>query len=221
MSETATKHSALLRLGNVLVEGPDTIHSKDGSGSSHLSSSCSLFWHDSTFTKFRSCRIYCDGSGDDDSGFLPPLVRIAEWERHEDLAEGPPAWPHVLIDLLQVPLDCPEIQREVSRVQALADSNRLTTFGLPTRRNFGDAELGSFGHLRIEAHAGMQTISRAFWLSEAEDCCDLFDSMISVARSCGSVADRERWVERYDRSLDDITTGASWVWNYETGVLPD
>ncbi len=212
---------ALMSLGNTLVEGPHTIHEKGKIGVSYVSTVFDLFWHDAAFMTFRSCRIYCDACGDEDSGFLKPLVRIAEWERQVDVHVVCPPWPNVVVRLIEVPLDCPEIQREVTRVQALADQSHLTTFGLPTRRDPGGIAAGPSAHLRVRFHAGWQTLSRAFWLSEAPECIDVFESVSAVAAASGAAATPSRWVECYDQSFDSISGGARWLWDYQAGYLGD
>ena len=194
----------------MLAEGPRTIHAKGAVGYKYLESMLGLFWHCKSFATFRSCRIYCDACGDDDAGFLPPLVRIAEWERRKDLLELKPSWPNVNITLLELSLDCPQVEQAVCRVQELIDSKCLTSFGLSTRRKFGEIEFDDLGHLRIEAEAGWQTVARAFWLSEAGDCSDIFDTMTSVVQEHGSVSSSRRWIERYDKS----PTSAPWEWDY-------
>jgi hypothetical protein len=210
---------ALMSLGNTLVEGPQTIHEKEKVGVSYLSSVFNLFWHDAAFTTFRSCRIYCDACGDEDSGFRNPLARIAEWERQGDVLDVNLSWPNVDVKLIEIPLDCPEIQREVTRVQALADQSHLTTFGLPTRRDPGGIAAGPSAHLRVGFQAGWQTVSRALWLSEATECINVLDSVSAVVTAFGAPATLGRWIERYDQSFDSIIGSARWLWDFQAGCL--
>jgi hypothetical protein len=108
-----------------------------------------------------------------------------------------------------------------SSSQALADQSHLTTFGLPTRRDPGGIAAGPSAHLRVRFHAGWQTLSRAFWLSEAPECIDVFESVSAVAAASGAAATPSRWVECYDQSFDSISGGARWLWDYQAGYLGD
>ena len=113
----------------------------------------------------------------------------------------------------------PALKRPLT--QALADQSHLTTFGLPTRRDPGGIAEGPSAHLRVRFHAGWQTLSRAFWLSEAPECIDVFESVSAVAAASGAAATPSRWVECYDQSFDSISGGARWLWDYQAGYLGD
>ena len=179
---------------------------------SNLQPAC--FGHCNSFSVFRSCRIYCDACGDEESGFLPPLARIAEWDRGSDLQNPGSLWPDVVVDLLELNLDCFELQAEIKSLQQRLDPQKLVYFGLPVRRDFGNTELDELGHLKIETNAGWQTVVREFWLSEVPDFADAFDTIQSTINEFGQPADLRRWVERYDKSPEELADGDSWHWNY-------
>ena len=194
----------------MLVAGPETIHEVTSVGNSYVEASTSLQLNNSSFTFFRSCRIYCDACGDDESGYLLPLARIAEWDRGADMRDSELQWPNVDIRLLEIELDCPALQDEIETLQKRMDTNLLTSYGLPTRRNFGDAELGSQGVLRIETSAGWQSMSRQFWLGETSQFLDAFDSICRVIDNIGRPVDVTNWVERHEHSPDVLSTGKWW-----------
>ncbi len=202
------------RMGNLLLEGPRSIHEANSIGTSYLEASTSLFWHCNSWSNFRSCRVYCDACGDDDTGYLNPLVRVASWNRKADLQTADSSWPNVRVELLELPLDCPDLQRQIERLQRQLDGATLVHFGLPVRRNFGDTKADSSGYLKIETQAGSQTISRGFWISEAQAFADALETIESVVRQTGVPTELERWVERYDQSPDQIATNSTWEWNY-------
>ena len=204
---------AILRLGNMLVSGPDTIHESESVGNSYVEASTSLYWNDASFGTFRSCRIYCDACGDDENGFLLPMARIAEWNRRHDMETPPSRWPNVGIRLLTMSLDCRELQAEIESIQRRMDSSMLTSHGLPTRRNFGDAELGCDGKLRIESKAGQQSITRDFWLGESSGFLGAFDSLVAIVDDIGTLVEDGCWVERYDHSPNLLASGLGWDWD--------
>jgi hypothetical protein len=204
----------ILRLGNMLVTGPDTIHEAASVGNSYVEASTSLHLNNSSFTSFQSCRIYCDACGDDESGYLQPLARIATWDRDADMKITGLQWPNVDIRILEIELDCPALQNEIETLQKRMDANVLTSHGLPTRRNFGDAELGSQGVLRIETRAGWQRLSRQMWLGETPQFLDTFDSLCGVIENIGRPIDVANWVERHEHSPEILSTGKWWDWNY-------
>ena len=204
-----------LQLGNMLVSGPKAIHQTGSVGTSYVEASTSLLLNDASFSKFRSCRIYCDACGDDESGYLTPLVRITEWDRGSDIKLLDTQWPNISIRLLEIGLDCPILQNEIVTLQKLIDTQMFKSYGLPTRRNFGDEKLGSHGILRIETSAGWQDLSRDFWLGESSTFLNTFDSLCTIAGDIGSPADLSQWVERYEHSPDILSSGKWWDWNYK------
>ena len=204
---------AILRLGNLLVSGPDTIHKSENVGNCYVQASTSVHWNDASFGNFRSCRIYCDACGDDESGYLLPMARIAEWNRRLDMETPPLHWPNVDIQLMTLSLDCHELQAEIESIQKRLDTKMLSSHGLPTRRNFGDAELGSNGKLKIESNAGWQTITRDFWLGESTEFLNTFDSLRAIVDDTGTLVDDGCWVERYDHSPAQLASGRRWDWD--------
>ncbi len=79
------KISQLLRLGNALLSGPGSVYPADKNRALYLESSISIQWRSEDLRNFRSMRIYCDASGDDEEGYLEPMVRFASWNRSEDI----------------------------------------------------------------------------------------------------------------------------------------
>jgi len=209
----ARLNPAILRLGNMLVRGPDTIHESENVGNSYVEASTSLYWNDASFGHFRSCRIYCDACGDNDAGYLRPMARIAEWDRPSDMETPELSWPNVKIRLLSFGLDCPSLQAEIESLQKQLDTSMLSSYGLPTRRDFGDAELGTHGKLRIDSGAGWQTITRDFWLGESTQFLNTFDSLQSIVDNLGMPVDDYDWVERYDHSPEQLAAGHRWDWD--------
>ena len=197
----------------MLVGGPDTIHETEYVGNRYVEASTSVHWNDASFGLFKSCRLYCDACGDDESGYLSPMARIAEWNRRADMDTPPLAWPSVNIRLLTLEMDSPQLQTEIESLQRRLDAQMLTTYGLPTRRDFGDTELGTMGKLRIESSAGWQTISRDFWLGESPEFSNTFDSLQAIIDNIGTPVDDFRWIERYDHSPDQLRTGHRWDWD--------
>ena len=197
----------------MLVGGPDTIHESDNVGNSYVQASTSVHWNDASFGLFRSCRIYCDACHDDESGYLLPMARIAEWNRRIDMDTPPLSWPNVNVRLLTFELDCPRLQAEIETLQRRMDTQMITKHGLPTRRDFGDAELGTAGKLRIESSAGWQTLSRDFWLGESPEFLNTFDSLQTIVDDIGTPVGDACWIERYDYSPDLLSMGHRWDWD--------
>jgi hypothetical protein len=197
----------------MLVAGPDTIHKSENVGNAYLEASTSIHWNDASFGLIRSCRIYCDACGDDESGYLLPMARIAEWNRRRDMETPPQYWPNLAIQLLTLSLDCQKLQTEIESLQRRLDTGMLTSYGLPTRRNFGGAELGSYGKLKIESRAGWQNIAREFWLGESIEFLNTFDSLRAIVDDTGTPIDDDRWVERYDYTPAQLASGHTWDWD--------
>src|SRR6056297_2957166 len=179
----------------------------------------SLFWNDAAFSAFCSCRIYCDACGDEQSGFLPPLARIARWHRLADVRDQSSAWPSVSIELWSLSPDCPQLHAEVKRQQRLVDRPVLEKFGLPVRRDFGDGGTSSSGQLCIETEAGWQSLSRRFWLKDLIGYADALDRLVAIIRSRGRLSSTAAWTERYGRS--PMTASHHWDWNYRAISEPE
>lgn len=202
-----------LQTGNLLVRGPETIHLSDAIGRTYVSAASSLFWHCREFVRFRSCRIYCDACGDESSGFLLPLARLASWNRSRQAQGEDGAWPNFEVELLELPLDCIELQQAIGQMQQQLDQPQLQHFGLPTRRDFGESKTSDAGHLTIKSSAGSQWLERSFWIAEAEQFKPTFDGIVNVVRRLGSAVDTNRWVEQYDQTPLGIS--CSWHWDYK------
>src|SRR6266403_637673 len=94
MRDSATRR--LLRVGNMLLSGPESLYPAGGDGNSYLWSTVSMRWHSQTFDSWRSVRVYCDANGSDEEGYLEPMARFASWDRERDLFVVRPPWPTVL-----------------------------------------------------------------------------------------------------------------------------
>ena len=204
-----------LRLGNMLVEGPRTIHRSNAIGNTYVESSTALFWNCPTFSRFRSCRIYCDACGDEDSGFLKPMVRFAHWERGEDVRNLKTSWPNVVVCLSELPLDCSTLQLQIETLQRRIDTESFIYFGLPVRRNFGENVECGGGRFRIETIAGWQSLNREFWVPDDSDWMAIFDTIQRVVDTVGRAAVLPDWVERYDHSPAQIATNTAWEWDFK------
>lgn len=201
------------RVGNMIQEGPSTIHAADSVGTSYVEASTSLFWRSEKFSNLKSCRIYCDACGDEEFGFLNPIARIASWNIEADFRNVTHMWPNVIVKLIELPLGCPEIDGLVQRTQKKMETIKLSRFGLPDRRNFGDFNSNPGGHIRIETEAGWQSLIRSFYISEAPEFSDTLSTFESVIYDVGQSVDTANWVERYDYSPAEKTE-RFWEWNY-------
>lgn len=206
---------AVLRLGNMLVEGPRTIHRSNAIGNKYVESSTAFFWNCPTFSRFRSCRIYCDACGDENSGFLNPMVRFAYWERGEDARNLKPSWPNVVVYLSELPLDCSTLQLQIETLQRRIDTESFIHYGLPVRRNFGENVESGGGRLRIETSAGWQSINREFWISDDSDWMTMFDTIQHVVDAEGRAAVLPDWVERYDQFPAQLASSTTWEWDFK------
>lgn len=204
-----------LRLGNMLVDGPRSIHRSDAIGTTYVESSTAIHWNCPHFSQFRSCRIYCDACGDEDSGFLNPLVRFASWDRGNDIHNLKPSWPNVVIQLWQLPLDCPELQSEIEALQHRTDTARLVHFGLPVRRDFGENTRCDGGRISVETYAGWQSVKREVWIPADSNWAGTLDTIQSIVYAIGHTAVLSEWIERYDNSPEQLASGTAWEWDFQ------
>ena len=94
-----------MAVGHMIQDGPNSIHEKGSVGIRYLTPAISLYWHCNMLAKFKACQIYCDASGDEESGYFPPLARLAEWDRSTDMQTFDIAWPNVSVELFQLDPD--------------------------------------------------------------------------------------------------------------------
>src|SRR5437870_1818786 len=144
VTNSVTRH--LLRVGNTLLSGPESIYPVGGDGHSYVWSTVSMRWHSQTFSEWRSVRVYCDANGSDDEGYLEPMVRFASWDRENDILRVRPPWPNVLVELEGLPIDSLDLQAVVRRLQEALAQVPIVAHGLPTRRNFGEFSGDQRGH---------------------------------------------------------------------------
>jgi hypothetical protein len=203
--------SRLLRVGYKLLDGPKTIHSSGGK--SYLESMVSIRWHSETFGEWRSVRIYCDANGNDEDGYLEPMVRFATWDRAKDIFVLRPSWPNVLIELATLPIDSLELQAAVHKLQEAVGQVPFVAHGLPTRRNFGEYSGGDRGHLTVQVSSGWQELERAVHVAEVPALYETASILEAELRRLATPVERQLWLERYDRSIDEMLGSDGWYWS--------
>jgi hypothetical protein len=167
--------------------------------------------------KWRSLRIYCDGNGDEDVGFLKPMARFATWDRKRAIEARLPALDSVRVELGEFPFDSAEIEDRVVALQTEVDRAGIRSYGLGTRRNFGEFPSVADGYLFVDLVSGHQVVSRSAWISEAHRLNRAAEDLNKALHRHSTEVDRAHWLEAYDWSPREISERKGWEWN---GSLP-
>ena len=190
---------SLLNIGNSIQKGPTSIYAKPRTSYHYLLDSFSIKFHCETYKAFKTYQIFCDGEGSEERGYLPTMMRIANWNRDKDLKNSDSIdWPNVEVKYFKFLSFTPPLQELVSEVQRQLDKPRLDHFGLPELRYSGPGYAESLGDLSIKSWAGGQKIERSFYLGPEDDFKDIFDRFNKVITEHGVEDKQENWLERYD-----------------------
>jgi hypothetical protein len=203
----------LLRVGGMLVDGPNLILKKDEDGPSCIEKCVSIVWAHESRVQLRSVHIYCDASGSDEEGYLKPIVRFASWERKKDVIELRPAWPQVVVELAELPSNSVELQTVVQTLQVVVGSIPFAPKGLATYRNFGELPEGSHDEVTIGLSSGWQYLERRLFVCEAPGLYEAVQQAETLLRKLGTIVDRNSWEEMYDQAPKDLVRDKSWRWN--------
>jgi hypothetical protein len=215
MGDRAAKESVVRRLllvGGMLLSGPVSMYPRDADGQSYLSSSLFVLWHSETFDKWRSVRVYTDGNGSDEEGYLEPIMRCASWHREADIRLQL-SWPNVLVDLGGLPIDSPQLQATVRSVQEHIARVPFAAQGLPVRRNFGAWSGDGRGRLTVKVISGWQDRELSVDVGEAPELYETSLRLEAELRRIATPVHRHQWLERYDWSPDELLTRKSWYWD--------
>lgn len=212
--DSLTRH--ILLVGDMLLSGPESMYPVNAEGQSYLWSTLFVVWHSDTFDKWRSIRVYTDGNGSDEEGYLGPVVRFASWDRGRDI-HLQPSWPNVSIDLGGLPIDSPQLQARVRSVQAAVAQVPFAAHGLPTRRNFGPSLGDGKGQLTVRVISGWQNRELSLEVGEAPGLYETLLTVETELRQMATPIDRRAWLERYDCSPNELLARKSWYWDGQSG----
>ncbi len=85
--------------------------------------------------------------------------------------------------------------------------------GLITRRNFLAAADKSGEYTTVSFTHGEPAISISAFISQAPALYSATLALEKTAREIAQETDRSVWLERYDRTLDEMQNPSSWFWN--------
>jgi hypothetical protein len=210
------KSQDLQRTGMLLVTGPSAIYAQPRDSSRYVESVISIRWRSAQCEQWRSVRIYCDGNGDEVEGFLKPLARFATWDRKTALEVRPPALTSVRIELSEFPFDSTDIEDRVVALQTEVDRAMISSYGLGTRRDYGDFPDVTGGYLFVDLVSGHQDVSRSAWISEAPRLNRAAEDLSEALRRHSTPVDRAKWLEAYDWSPDELADRKGWEWDGST-----
>lgn len=201
----------------MLIDGPYHIYSRAGESRRCVSTALSLKWHSAQYEQWRSVRIYCDGNGDEEVGYLKPMARFANWDRKTDLALKQSPWPSVRVELSDFPFDSTHIEDRVIALQKEVDRAMIRSYGLVTRRDYGDSPSVADGYLFVDLGSGHQDVSRSAWISEAPCLNRAAEDLYDALRRHSTPVDRANWLESYDWSPSELAHQKMWKWD---GLTP-
>lgn len=164
----AGQRSSWLRLCNLLIEGPRSVHWAGERGHQYLEVCASAVQRAYRGGTWRSWHIFCDACGHDESGYLTPMVRFAEWQKSP--APSLQEWPPVRVQLAQFPPDAADLHAVIRELQAELARLPFPLRNLPVRRDFGDdddAPEWGLGTMTVSVSSGYQTLERHLFVDEA------------------------------------------------------
>ena len=207
----------LMRLRNMLIDGPRSVFPAEENLSQYLESMVSVVSRSYAGGHWSSFHIFCDANGDDEAGHLTPMVRFAEWHKTpDDPAFNRFPWPNVRIELAQLPLDDLDMH---SSVRELLKALALVPFpirDLPVRRDFGEGPEFGPGTLTVYAYSGYQSMERQIYVVEVPELVAIATRLEQTLRRLAIPVLRSEWRERYDNGPTELMdNGRSWFWDGE------
>lgn len=206
----------LIRLRNLLIEGPRSIYPAGGDRHQWLESTVAAILRAYGRGYWQSWQIFCDANSDDEIGYLTPMVRFAEWRQAPDISlseVSPFLWPDVRVTLAQLLPDDPALHTAVRELQMALVAAPFPVRNLPVRRDFGEGP--DFGPvMEISVLSGFQVMERSIHVAEAPELVACTNGLEQTLHRLAIPVNRADWLERYDHGPAELRRDdLSWFWN--------
>ncbi len=207
----------ILRLGNALLDGAEIIYPNNGD-TRYLEKTIAIRLHRFDTVPMRTITLYTDASGDDEIGYLAPLLRIASWDRKKDMQLVQLDWPHVEVQFSILDFDSDKLQTAIKAFNAVIAKTPFPNQKLATRRDFAEPdedELSPYqGMLVIRTDSGAwQGLERHFHVHIPAQIYEAVMTLEASLASLASISEQQAWQEYYDQSLTTLLNPNKWCWH--------
>jgi len=212
------KHSSqFLAIGNQLLQGPRTIiTAHDAHG--WLEKDIAVYLHYFGHNRLHHISLWSDDTINREKNFLPPVIRLAQWERQQDVerfqAGEAVQWPSVTVSLgyIKAPF-IHQLHIALLDIQQQVNSLQFAPMGLRRKRDVPCIPVSEqYIDFEIWMRNGAQSICYASPLLQADAFCKKVFELKQLLLSSMQPFDYTGWKEKYTTSF-----AKEWhYWNYET-----
>jgi hypothetical protein len=165
----------------------------------------------------RSVAVYVEATADREENLLPPVLRMAQWNRQADIRRaqtGKLAWPTERVRLGSLAGREAEVDLVIRALGRLAQLP-FAPFGLGAHRPLPGMTAGNAGHYQLYLRNGIRSVE--FEAPVSDEDGGLSEAVLGAVEqlaSLGRPIEPTGWRESYPYDLDRGHGGAMWTWSY-------
>lgn len=212
----------LLRIGNKLIEGPDTIFS-NYNNQDWLEKDLQIIIYHSGHQLVESYSIWSDSTMNKEGDFLPPLIRILQWQKSIDIQKGHHCtlyFPSIDIQIgLIKDRNFKKLNAEYINLQkSLLANHTYTPMGISTERNMVATTIDfnkEYLDFSVFFRNGLQYLRYSSSENTNNQLVNDITFLIQLLKDSIEPIRKEDWTERYYELNKDYIKGQKFDWNYQ------
>lgn len=217
-----TNHRRILRIGNKLVESPSAIFRI--SEGDWLEKKLHITIRSRSFEKFSTYSLWTDYSMNKEENFLPPMIRILNWKRKEDLddldKDKNRKFPKIEVELGTIKNSkVEELEKAFISIQeAFKGNNDYVPYKISRERDCAELEIDyekEYLDFTIYFSNGNQSLEFSSLGNYSNKLIQQVDNLISLLIESIEPIDKYEWKERYYELTEEYLDGKTPEWFYE------
>jgi len=215
-----THHKRVIKIGNKLVEGPSAIFRlSDGDWLEkdlHIT-----IWNGGSRSTYS---LWTDDSMNKEEGFLPPMIRILNWNRKQDLAElredENRKFPTIELELGTIKTSkFDQLENAFISIQkAVKESNDYVPYKISRKRDYAELEIDydkEYLDFSIYVRNGSQALEFSSSGNYSNPLVQQILALIRLLTESIEPVDKSAWKERYYELTEEYLEGEIPEWYYE------
>lgn len=217
-----TNHRRVMKIGNKLVEGPSAIFRL--SEGDWLEKDLHITIRDGEYRNISTYSLWTDDSMNKEEDFLPPMIRILNWKRRQDLEElredENRNFPKIALELGTIKNSkFEQLENSFISIQkAVKESNDYVPYKISRKRDYAELEIDfekEYLDFSIYVRNGSQSMELNSCGNFSNPLVDQIRRIIELLKESIEPVEKSEWKERYYELTEEYLEGGIPEWYYE------